>query len=435
MPAQYGTTFGKKVDDFDTAMKLHPVVKIIADKFVRGNPDRFAIMKELWDGLTDQLKNEDKNAIADMVDLTTPPTFIPLMRRSDSIFAAYAFACIGLEIERLTEKDCTNDLILRPHFEQAWRMFHKRLLEANTVEEGFGCGDGPSWHTLRDIDNTPDAGDWKDRTMEIAKLAGKMFDSFNYIAKRVRSDDPMEVESVKTGKELERLLPEELALMTVPDTEDMQTMKVIKGEALQRKMKGTKTQSRGPIVMLIDESGSMFESRDYHTRRYKRGRNTWAKACAVALARVAWHENREVIAVHFGNGSVTQLLPKDDTKALFEMARSFMSGGTSFGGALHAGRACVKDLESRGFKGADIVLISDGDEPNWASHNAILDELDKEGVDLWTIAIGLSFAVDAPTRKRAKKYVEAKDSMLGNDATATALVDGLQDAAKNNEGV
>ena len=93
----------------------------------------------------------------------------------------------------------------------------------------------------------------------------------------------------------------------------------------------------------------------------------------------------------------------------------------------------VADLGKKGFKGADIVLLTDGEEPDYNSHDLMLDKMDVDGVDLWTIAIGQPFRKEAPTRKRAKKYVEAKDSMLGDDSTATELTDGLQEAAMDND--
>ncbi len=429
---QYGTSFRSRALDYVDAKKQHKNVEDARDAFVRGNTDREVHCIELWESLVNIRKEEDKGAISDCVDWTIPQDFIPLMRRSDSIMASFAFVLILEEIRDADDFD--DDLGLRPLFQEAWRKFNKRRLEANKVEEGFGCDQSQSWHTLRDIYNVEDGeGDWKKRILEIAKLAGKMFDSFNYIAKKVPSDDPQEVEGVKIGGDIEQLLPQEIALMTNETTKDMQSMKVTKGEAQQRKMKGVRTKGRGPLVLLIDESGSMHDFGGWGGSGGQRGRNTWAKACAVALTRVAWSEGREVRAVHFGYGAVTQELPKDDMHALFEMARSFMSGGTSFGGAMKTGMLEVKDLEVKGFKGADMVLLTDGEEHDYATHTKMLDIMDQDGVDLWTVAIGQPFRKDAPTRMRAKKYVEAQDSMLGSDDTATALTDGLQDAAMDND--
>lgn len=429
---QIASTFRDRALTYEEAQGQHETVVTAIQEFTRGNQQREQYCEQLWMSLVDLLPEEDKGAIADCVDVTIPAEFIPLMRRIDSIMATFAFDLILGEI--VNSPDFEDDLALRPLFKEAWRKFNKRRLEANQVEEGFGCDQSASWHTLRDIHNVDDSeGDWKKRILEIAKLAGKMFDQFSYTPKKVKSDDPMEVEGVTTGKDLERLLPHELALMSDEKFTDMQTMKVLKGDAQQRKMKGVRTTGRGPMVLLIDESGSMHDFGGYWGGSGKRGRNTWAKACAIALTRVAWSEGREVRAVHFGHGAVCQDLPRDDMHALFEMARSFMSGGTSFTLAMEAGMREVDDLDKKGFKGADIVLLTDGEEHNYNPHNRMLDKMDATGIDLWTVAIGQPFGLDAPTRKRAKKYVEAQDSMLGDDATATELTDGLQEAAMDND--
>lgn len=428
---QIASTFRERALTYDEALEQHESVSKAVEEFTRGNQSREKHCEQLWMSLVDLLKEEDKGAIADCTDVTIPQEFIPLMRRIDSIMATFAFDLILKEI--VNERDYEDDLALRPLFAEAWRKFNKRRVEANQVEEGFGCSQGASWHTLRDIHNVDDGeGDWKQRILEIAKLAGKMFDEFAYTPKKVKSDDPMEVEGVTTGGDLEQLLPSEIAMMSDDTFKDSQTMKVLKGDAQQRKMKGVRTKGRGPMVLCIDESGSMHDFGGWSSGG-QRGRNTWAKACAVALTRVAWSEGRQVRAVHFGYGAVTQELPKDDMTALFEMARSFMSGGTSFGKALVAAMSEVADLDKKGFKGADIVLLTDGEEHDHATHTKMLDKMDAAGIDLWTVAIGQPFRAEAPTRKRAKKYVEARDSMLSQDDTATELTDGLQEAAMDND--
>ena len=427
---QFATTFRSKALTYVEATEQHDSVGISTKAFIKGNPARADHCIELWESLVDLRAEEDKGAISDCVDSTIPHDYIPMMRRSDSAAATFAYDCILVEI--VDANDFNDDLELKPLFHEAWRKFTKRRLEANNVEEGFGCSDGPSWHTLRDVYNVDDnEGQWKKRILEISNLAGKMHDLIKPVEKKVRSDDPHEVEKTEQGGEVERLLPEEIALLGNPDTKQLKSMDILKGEATQLKMKGVRTKGRGPLVIVIDESGSMH---DYGWGNHggTRGRNTWAKACAIALIRIAWGEGREVTVVHFGTATIVQDVPKDDMTALFEMARSFLGGGTSFGGALATGINQVKDLEKRGFKGADIVLLTDGDEWDFDTHNIRIDEMDKEGIDLWTVAIGMAFGTDAPCRKRAKLYVEVQDSMLGKDETATNIVDGLQQAAMDN---
>jgi uncharacterized protein with von Willebrand factor type A (vWA) domain len=162
------------------------------------------------------------------------------------------------------------------------------------------------------------------------------------------------------------------------------------------------------------------------------GRNTWAKACAVALTRIAWQENRAVVCVHFGTSVEVQVVPKDDFHAMFEMARSFMSGGTNFGIALKAGMAEVGDLAANGHVGADILLITDGEEHDYPEHTRMIDAMDVQGIKLWTVAIGVDISGEAPVRKRAERYTHASDRQLSRSETASDLAEGLNQAAMGN---
>jgi uncharacterized protein with von Willebrand factor type A (vWA) domain len=157
----------------------------------------------------------------------------------------------------------------------------------------------------------------------------------------------------------------------------------------------------------------------------------------IALTRIAWNEDRTVRVVHFGNGVVTQDVPKNDHRALFEAARSFLSGGTDFVGSLEQGMRSVGDLEKEGHKGADIVYITDGEEWGGFRRNGlraeldkIIDRMDDDGVKLWDVAIGQHHDAGFPLRKRAERYTFAHDRDLKNIDRAAQVAKGLSDAAK-----
>ena len=107
-------------------------------------------------------------------------------------------------------------------------------------------------------------------------------------------------------------------------------------------------------------------------------------------------------------------------------------GGTSFTGAFEAAKLEVADLEARGFKGADVMIITDGQDPNADLQNAMIDQFDADGVKLWTVGVGLVIDANAPIRKRAERYVQARDRDLANADNAANLARGLGDAAKAN---
>lgn len=390
-------------------------------------------LPEIWDGLMGT-SDEDKckTVMPSCVDLTIPIEYLPIIRRVSGVVAAFAYCEIVKELTA-SSVDLTDDFDVRQAMERAWKNFDQRAQEANKVQEGFGCDNSQSWQTLRDIGTEPDV---KRKMLAIAKLAGRMFESFGYHRREHPNDNPEEVIGATTGMQIDRVLDSELALLADEDTEDMQAMKILQGQATITKMAGKEEKTRGPLVLAVDESGSMHDgdlgavwgNSGRRTGKWA-GRNTWAKACCVALTRIAWSEDRPVRCVHFGNGTVVQEVPKDDVRALFEMARSFLSGGTSFGSALKRSRSVVGDLEKDGYAGADILLITDGEDYDTDYHNREINYMDRDGIKLWTVAIGEDIGEDNPVRARAERYTYAADRDLGQASTAVHLAHGLDKAA------
>lgn len=393
-------------------------------------------LSELWCGLVGtQDMDTAKTKMPACVDCTMPVNYVPVIRMAAGTAAAFAYCEIVKQLVA-TRIDLADDFEVRQVMVRAWENFEQRRQEANQVREGFGFGGPQSWHTLRDIGTDPKSKLLKDKMLAIARLAGRMFESFGYQHREHPNDAPEEVKGATMGGDISRVLPTELALLADPDTEDAQAMKILSGNAYIQEMEGVEEKKRGPLVLCIDESGSMHDG-DLGTNWMKcemwTGRNTWAKACAVALTRIAWAENRPVRCVHFGDGTVPQEVPKDDARALFEMSRSFMGGSTSFGGALSRSRRVVGDLKADGFDGADIVLITDGQDSDHSYHNRQLDKMDQDKIKLWTVAIGGEIFEGHPVRARAEKYTYAHDRQLSDPKTAVHLAEGLDKAALSND--
>lgn len=388
-------------------------------------------LAELWEGLMAPMDEDDCATIMPMcVAFTIPSQFVTVVRRAAGTAAAFAYCEI---VKALHGVDLTDDLEVRHAMDRAWKEFDKRAREANDVKEGYGCDDSQSWLTLRDIGPHPDV---RAKMIAIAQLAGRMYRDFDYHRRTTKNKDPEEVVGARMGGSIDRTLATELALLGDADTEDVQAMKILSNRQYTTDMEGVESQSRGPLVLAVDESGSMHDGdigwRIAGGNRKWGGRNTFAKACCVALTRIAWDENRAVRCVHFGNSTEVQEVPKDDHRAMFEMARSFLSGGTSIGSALERGRIEVGDLEANGHKGADVVLITDGCDDDASYHNREIDIMDEQGVNLWTVAIGPSIAASHPIRKRAQRYTHAHDRDLGDHDTASQLAQGLNEAAMGN---
>jgi uncharacterized protein with von Willebrand factor type A (vWA) domain len=156
------------------------------------------------------------------------------------------------------------------------------------------------------------------------------------------------------GSDLARLLPSETVFLADADLEPLLYRKLIENAALEYELRGLETKAEGPIVLVVDESGSMSGTND-----------EWAKAVSLALMEVAARQNRVFAYVHFDNGvSRVDTFANPRSVALPELldcVKHFTGGGTSIASGLQeADRIIGQAKEHRDFKRADVVLITDG---------------------------------------------------------------------------
>ncbi len=119
-----------------------------------------------------------------------------------------------------------------------------------------------------------------------------------------------------------RLLPHELALLATEETELDAMRRLVERQSLCREYRGIEKVGKGPIVVCVDESGSM--SGDPVCR---------AKAFALAMAWVARHQRRWVCLCGYSGsreGTFCVMPPgKWDQKALLDWLGHFYGGGTT----------------------------------------------------------------------------------------------------------
>lgn len=397
--------------------------------------------KACWESLVGLSGVLCSDPVASAIELTIDPDNVTLLRQGGGIPAAFALRSVS---ERLGDVDLTDDLAVRTVVNQAWQDFEDRKALANDVREGFGWDLSPSWMTVRKVADDR----YRARLVrEIATLAGRMYKAMRGVKVRRVTDDPQEVKEVTIGGDLERLLASEHAQLADADLGDLTAIRVMQRKAMQMRMQGEAEANRGPLVIALDESGSMHdewssavEAHDagYSDKEIARtkvspwrergtGRNTWAKACAVALIRIAHEDNRMVRVVHFGTSTAVDECKPGDHAAVVEMACRFLSGGTDIVKALRVAVHQVGDLEKEGHSGADVVLVSDG-EDHRGDENAFtptLDEMGQKGIRLWTVGIAVDYDKSNPLRDRAARYIHVHGKRLTADAVA-----GLEDAAQ-----
>lgn len=379
------------------------------------------VARDAWNALTGR---GDTTELAEAITLTMPEDYFPLLRGNDGVPACFALrkladVCLPGQSAFALRAACNN----------AWQQFEERRARANDVKEGLGWDLSDSWLTEREVDN-PEV---MDDIAAIARLAGRMYEHIKGQKIRATDGQPEEVETVTVGGELDRLIPSELAQLVDEDLGDATAIRVMQKRSLEFQFRGDKPAIRGPLVIVIDESGSMGSKQalrdayqDYrhgrggdphgadHDGHLKAGRNRWAKACAAALTRVAHDEGRLVRIVHFGTVTMVQDLKVGDRKAMIKMMRTFLSGGNDINMALTRAIEEVGDLEDQGFKGADIVLVSDG--VDHTDHKTPTETMKTKGIKLWSVSIQVKWEPEAPLVANAATYIHVDGKGLTDDA-------------------
>lgn len=183
---------------------------------------------------------------------------------------------------------------------------------------------------------------------EIANWAGR----FKQIARKKQKskhDDSIDRSGVTIGNRIERLLPSELALYSNPSTKNDFLRRFAEGEIMEYEQKGREELGKGPIVLCLDQSGSM-ESLD-----------TQSKGFTLALMSIAKKQKRDFCLILFSSEVRKFIYPKGKitTNDMLRFAEFFLNGGTDFIKPLREAQSVIN--ESR-FKKADIIFVTDGED-------------------------------------------------------------------------
>lgn len=200
-----------------------------------------------------------------------------------------------------------------------------------------------------------------------------------------------EVVDIERGADLARILPAGLVRLRHPLLRKLALREIVERQAIQYRLEGRETLGRGPIVVLLDRSGSMSGDPEL-----------WASATAIALLGAGAREKRAVTVVEFtavvdgvsrfAAGSGERLASADPAQvqatgiplsalALGIASRS-SSGGTDFGPVLRYGLRAGA-LDDR----ADLVIVTDGLADADEGARAALADAKKRGLRLWALTV------------------------------------------------
>ncbi len=190
------------------------------------------------------------------------------------------------------------------------------------------------------------------RLKEIVKMAGRFTRIVLQKKRRKVMHQSLEITEIEVGNDLSRVLPGELVTLADPDRKLDFYRRYLEKQLLQYRLDDRLPEGRGPLVVCIDESGSMKGSKEL-----------WSKAVALACFNLAASEHRSFGVVHFGSSTeikvdrfprARQVKPDE----LYQSLLHFFNGGTDFETPL---REAMTVLEESEFKKGDVIFITDGE--------------------------------------------------------------------------
>ncbi|HEY2516015.1 MAG TPA: VWA domain-containing protein [Polyangiaceae bacterium] len=244
----------------------------------------------------------------------------------------------------------------------------------------------------------------------IVALAGRL--TMTARAKRATRTEyaRSEVVGVEPTGDVERLLPCELVSLTDPTMTSALYRRLLEKSALGYQLRGKEKEGRGPIVVLIDQSGSMRDGEGE--------KDVWAKAVALALLDTARAERRAFGVVLYNAGVASaELFPKPedlDARKLLDLIARRPEGGTNYAPAFAQALSWIEGAGT--FKRADIVHITDGDAPD-ALAASTRERAKAIGAHVYGIGIG---GVGPALRAWSDDVAEIRD--VSADAPAVDLI-------------
>jgi len=215
------------------------------------------------------------------------------------------------------------------------------------------------------------------RLKQIAQLAGR-FARIAATKRRSRvKHGADEIADIEQGAELGRMLPSELVKLIVPKLRLVFMRNFLERAALQYQLIGNEPLGRGPLVVLLDKSGSMDGPRD-----------TWATAVALALLDHAHREQRTYALLAFDVNVKHEAVVRPGEPLPEAALFTACAGGTEISVALHRGLHLVEQSQGGALKKADLVLITDGGS-DAAAALAIRERAQQLGVSIFGLGIGV----------------------------------------------
>jgi uncharacterized protein with von Willebrand factor type A (vWA) domain len=259
--------------------------------------------------------------------------------------------------DTLTAKNEERSQAVRQAARRGLRDALQEIEAVNAAMEAFGnkgFSSGANHQTTREKLQLAQELQRNPKLQQIAAACGR-FKRIAWQQQKSRvKHSPDEIVSLTQGNDLARLLPGELALLASPETEDLFYVRFAEQSLLQYNLQGSEPQ-QGPIILALDESGSMNEICGGMTKE------VWSKSVMLGMLAIARSQQRDFAVIHFSGAAEIRVdrFPKGlaSTQEVINCAGHFYSGGTVFHEWMEAALHLVHESA---FAQADCICLSDG---------------------------------------------------------------------------
>lgn len=186
--------------------------------------------------------------------------------------------------------------------------------------------------------------------VNIMRMAGRFIAKANQLQRQRTNLPGMEITGVELSGDLARLLPIESSLLAgaVPELETLALLRLTQRRSLSYRRIIREPVAMGPIVVSVDESGSMDGERIEA-----------AKGLALAMASIARAQKRPFLLCAW-SGTEEIRTASGSADAIIEWLESFYGGGTVLDGPLHTLPTTAWPAGPIGAK-SDHIIITDDD--------------------------------------------------------------------------
>jgi uncharacterized protein with von Willebrand factor type A (vWA) domain len=288
-------------------------------------------------------------------------------------------------------------------------------LNENGLTAGVGFTDGGETtrsEALRSIRNN-------DRLKKLLKLIGRISRISEKKKQQNSSFGRSEIVGIHKGRDIERLTSSSMTMLAVPALRMKFIEEYVNGSLLQYELRGKERVGRGEVIVLVDQSGSMYDKDSIGI----------ATAVAAATSLIAKKERRNTSIkffqdrlmskhrfsiednVHYANGS--KISPFGWVELL---TTNYAGGGTNLS------RSLSMLLEEGVGKKADILVITDGHVETISEDTAkIVTEL-KEKSDCQVFSMTINGGKLHPTMEVLCDKTYNLDSNIMDSAECIALI-------------